>query len=158
MLIVAFEAKLQYLGGWDFGPLYSDQGSPSRRLPVTTGGARRPNCRRVTFPRMSPRRARVTGQSRQQIAQRLRDRRVREETLLVEATEALARRDAAETALSEAIDALTGALEELQRHGFDLAEIANLLEVTPTELTTPATPRRPSGRAVRPDRTGEASP
>jgi hypothetical protein len=76
--------------------------------------------------------------------------------LILEAAEALARRDAAETALSEASDALTGALEQLQRHGFELTEVAALLEVSPTELAGTPGSRRQSPRTSRSDPGSEA--
>jgi hypothetical protein len=105
---------------------------------------------------MSPRRARPTGQSRQQIAHRLRDRRVREETLIVQAADALSRRYAAEAAVAEASDTLTVALEELQHLGFSIGEIAELLEVDPSELGGSGA-RRPVGRATRPASNAESA-
>ena len=55
---------------------------------------------------MSPRKPRAGGQSRQQLSQRLKDRRLHEETLLLEAADALARRNTAEAAVAEAVVAL----------------------------------------------------
>jgi hypothetical protein len=104
---------------------------------------------------MSPRKARTSGQTRQQIAQRLRERRAREEVLILDATDALARRRAAETALAESVEALTDALAELQRYGFDLAEIAQLLDSSPTELTGTGGQRRVSTRVSAPEQPAE---
>jgi hypothetical protein len=98
---------------------------------------------------MSPRRPKVAGHSRQQIAQRLRDRRSHEETLILEAADSLARRNAAEVAVTEASEALTGTLEELQRLGFDLNQVAELLDVDPAELTGTGFSRRSLGRSSR---------
>jgi hypothetical protein len=107
---------------------------------------------------MSPRRSRAAGQSRQQIAQRLRDRRVHEETLILEAADALARRNTAEAAVTAAAEALTAALDELQRHGFELNEIAELLEVDPLEITGGGPSRRPGARSSRPGTAPEPGP
>jgi hypothetical protein len=98
---------------------------------------------------MTPRRPKPTGQSRQQIALKLRDRRNREEMLIVQAAEALFRRSAAEAEAAAATDALMGALAELDRLGFSLAEVAQLLEVDPSELTGTGPARRPTGRSTR---------
>ena len=106
---------------------------------------------------MSPRRPRVAGRSRQQIAQRLRDRRSHEETLILEAADALARRNAAELAVTEAADALTTALDELQRLGFDLNQVAELLDVDASELSGPSYNRRVSGRNARSGRVPESA-
>ena len=103
---------------------------------------------------MSPRRPRVAGHSRQQIAQKLHDRRGHEETLILEAADALARRNAAELAVTEAADALTVALDELQRLGFDLNQVAELLDV---ELSGPGYNRRVFGRNARPGRVLESA-
>ncbi len=70
---------------------------------------------------------------------------MREETLLLEAADALARRNTAEAAVTEAVDALHMALAELQRHGFDLNEIAELLEVEPSDINASGSSRRPGG-------------
>jgi hypothetical protein len=106
---------------------------------------------------MSPRRSRTAGQSRQQIAQRLRDRRAHEESLILQAADALARRNTAEVAVAEAVEALTAALDELQRHGFEPNEIAELLEVDPSEITGAASSRR-TGRTSRPGSAPDSSP
>ena len=98
---------------------------------------------------MSPRRPRITGQSRQQIAQRLRDRRTHEETLILDAADALARRNAADLALSEAAEALSATLDELQKHGFELQEVAELLQIDPSELSGTGPSRRLSVRTSR---------
>jgi hypothetical protein len=98
---------------------------------------------------MSPRRTSYSGQSRQGIALRLRERRVREENLIIEAADALARRRIAEDAVSDATDALVGALAQLEQLGFALADIAELLEVEPSELTAGGSSRRSGGRSVR---------
>jgi hypothetical protein len=98
---------------------------------------------------MSPRRARANGQSRQQIAVRLRDRRVREETLIVEAADALARRSTAESEVAAAMEVLTGALTELEHLGFALPEVAQLLEVDPSILAGTGPARRSSARGSR---------
>jgi hypothetical protein len=92
---------------------------------------------------MSPRRPRASGQSRQHIAQRLRERRTKEEQLILDAAEALARRNAAEAAVGDAMDSLSGALDELKRLGFDVDEVAKILEVPRAELMGTGTPRRP---------------
>ncbi len=106
---------------------------------------------------MSPRRPRVAGQSRQQIAHRLRDRRSHEETLILEAAEALVRRNAAEMAMAEASEALAGALDELQRLGFEVSQVAELLDVEPAELLGPGNSRRVAGRTSRPGRPVDAT-
>jgi hypothetical protein len=98
---------------------------------------------------MSPRRPRAPGQSRQQIAQRLRDRRAHEEILILDAADAMARRNAAELALAEAAEALGATLDELQRHGFELQDVAELLQVDPSELSGTGTSRRLAARASR---------
>ena len=83
---------------------------------------------------------------------------MREETLLLEAADALARRNTAEAAVTEAVDALNMALDELQRHGFDLNEIAELLEVEPSEINASGSSRRAGGRGLRPGNAAEATP
>jgi hypothetical protein len=98
---------------------------------------------------MSPRRTNYSGQSRQQIALRLRERRVREETLIIEAADALARRRTAEDAVADATDALIGSLAQLEQLGFAVADVAVLLEVEPSELTAGGSSRRSVGRATR---------
>ena len=107
---------------------------------------------------MSPRKSRAGGQSRQQLSQRLKDRRAHEETLLLEAADALAHRHAAEAAVAAAVDALNATLDELQRHGFDLIEIAELLEVDPSEISASGSSRRVGGRGLRPGNVPEATP
>jgi hypothetical protein len=67
--------------------------------------------------------------------------------LFLDAADALARRSVAEAAFSEASTALAQAVEELQRHGFEINDIAQLLEVDATELGSAAT-RRPTNRGV----------
>ena len=91
---------------------------------------------------MSPRRPRASGQLCQKIAQRLRERRTREETLVLDAAEALAKRNAAETTAAEAMDSLSGALDELKGLGFDLDEVAELLQASRAELTGTGAARR----------------
>lgn len=98
---------------------------------------------------MSPRRPSASGQSRQQIAKRLRDRRAREEALILEAAEALARRDAAEAVVADATDALNRALEELERLGFDADDLAQLLGTDASELISTSPTRRSSSRRSR---------
>lgn len=100
---------------------------------------------------MSPRKSRSAGQSRQQIACRLRERRTHEELLIVAAADALARRNAAESAVAEAMDALNASLEELQRHGFELTQVAELLDVDAAELTRTGSSRRVTGKSSRGD-------
>jgi hypothetical protein len=104
---------------------------------------------------MSPRRPKVAGHSRQQIAQRLRDRRSHEETLILEAADSLARRNTAEAAANEASEALTATLEELQRLGFDLNQVAELLDVDAAELSGSGYNRRTLGRSSRPGKVPE---
>ncbi len=82
---------------------------------------------------------------------------MREETLLLEAAAALTRRNTAEAAVAEAVDALNLALDELQRHGFDVNEIAELLEVDPSEISASGSSRRAGGRGLRPGAAAEAS-
>jgi hypothetical protein len=106
---------------------------------------------------MSPRRPRVAGHSRQQIAHRLRDRRSHEETLILDAAEALARRNAAEMAMAEASEALTGALDELQRLGFEVSQVAELLDVESAELLGPGNSRRVASRTSRPGKGADAT-
>jgi hypothetical protein len=79
----------------------------------------------------------------------LRDRRVREEALILEAGNALAHRVEAEAAVSRANDALRAALSELEQLGFGDADVAALLEVDPSELNEMGSPRRSSGRSSR---------
>jgi hypothetical protein len=98
---------------------------------------------------MSPRRANPNSQTRRGIAGRLHDRRVREETLILEAGNALARRTEAEAAVSQANDALRAALSELEQLGFRDADVAALLEIELSELDGMGTPRRSSGRSSR---------
>jgi hypothetical protein len=88
-------------------------------------------------------------QTRRGIAGRLRDRRVREETLILEAGNALARRTEAEAAASRANDALRAALSELEQLGFRDSDVAALLEIDPSELDGMGSPRRSSGRSSR---------
>ena len=59
--------------------------------------------------------------------------------MILEAADAMARRNAAELAVTEAADALTMALDELQRLGFDLNQVAELLDVDAAELSGRAT-------------------
>jgi hypothetical protein len=104
---------------------------------------------------MSPRRPTASGQSRQQIAKRLRDRRAREEVLILEAAEALARRDAAEVVVADAIDALNRALEDLERLGFDADDVAQLLGTDASDLASTSSARRSSSRRPRSSPTAE---
>jgi hypothetical protein len=106
---------------------------------------------------MSPRRPRVAGHSRQQIAQRLRDRRSHEETLILEAAEALARRNAAELAAAEAAEGLMAALDELQSLGFEVNQVAELLDVDPAELAGSGSNRRVVSRTARPGKASDAA-
>jgi hypothetical protein len=69
--------------------------------------------------------------------------------LILDAADALARRNAAELALTEAAEALGATLDELQRHGFELQDVAELLQVDPSELTGTGPSRRLAGRASR---------
>jgi hypothetical protein len=101
---------------------------------------------------MSPRRPRAAGHSRQEIAQLLRDRRTQEETLILDVAGALERRNTAELAVAEAVEALTAALDELQRHGFEAQQVAELLGIDASELTGSGSLRRGSVRNSRPDR------
>jgi hypothetical protein len=106
---------------------------------------------------MSPRRANPNSQTRRGIAGRLHDRRVREETLILEAGNALARRTEAETEASRANDALRAALLELEQLGFRDADVAALLEIDPSELNAMGSPKRSAGRSSRvTNDTGEA--
>jgi hypothetical protein len=98
---------------------------------------------------MSPRRANPNSQTRRGIAGRLHDRRVREETLILEAGNALALRTEAEAAVSRANDALRVALSELEQLGFRDVDVAELLEIDPSELNGMTSPRRSSGRSSR---------
>jgi hypothetical protein len=107
---------------------------------------------------MSPRRPNASGQSRQQIANRLRDRRAREEALILEAAEALARRDAAEAVVADAVDALNRTLEELERLGFDIHDVAQLLGIDPMQITSSGPTRRPGSRRTRPSQDAEDPP
>lgn len=104
---------------------------------------------------MSPRKSRSDGQSRQQIARRLRERRTHEELLILACADALARRNAAESAVTEASEALNTALEELQRHGFELNQVAELLDVDPSELNRTGSSRRAIGKSSRADNAAE---
>ena len=107
---------------------------------------------------MSPRRPRTPGQSRQKIAQRLRDRRSHEEVLILDVASALARRSAAESALAEAVEALTAALDELQRHGFELNQIARFYRSTQSEISGISSSRRGAVRSIRPDNPLDSGP
>jgi DNA repair ATPase RecN len=106
---------------------------------------------------MSPRRPRAPGHSRQQIAQRLRDRRSHEERLILAAADALAQRNVAEAAVTEAMEALTTALNELQRLGFEPNQVAELLDVDPAELVGTAYGRRVIGRTSRPGKAPDSA-
>lgn len=107
---------------------------------------------------MSPRRPRAAGQSRQKIAQRLRDRRSHEEVLILDVASALARRSAAESALAEAVEELTAALDELQRHGFELNQIALVLQIDPAEISGISSSRRGAVRSIRSDNPLDSGP
>ena len=72
---------------------------------------------------MSARRTRSTGQSRQQIAVKLRGRRAREETLIIQVADAFAHRCAAESEVADASDALAKTLGQLEELGFALPQI-----------------------------------
>jgi hypothetical protein len=98
---------------------------------------------------VSPRRANPNSQTRREIAGRLHDRRVREETLILEAGNAFAHRTEAEAAVLQANDALRAALSELEQLGFGDADVAALLEIDPSELNEMGTPRRSAGRSSR---------
>ena len=78
--------------------------------------------------------------------------------MILDAADALARKSVAEAALAEALDALNTALEELQRLGFELDEVAELLEVDAPELTGTGSVRRPTGRGVRPPNAATSAP
>jgi DNA repair ATPase RecN len=69
--------------------------------------------------------------------------------LILDAADALARRNAAEVALSEAAEALSATLDELQKHGFELQEVAELLQIDPSELSGTGPSRRLSVRTSR---------
>ena len=75
--------------------------------------------------------------------------------MILDAADALARRNAAELALTEAAEALGATLDELQRHGFELQDVAELLQVDPSELTGTGPSRRLAGRASRPPKVQE---
>lgn len=76
--------------------------------------------------------------------------------MIVAAADALARRNAAESAVAEAMDALNASLDELQRHGFELNQVAELLDVDPPELTRTGSSRRVIGKSSRADNAAEA--
>jgi DNA repair ATPase RecN len=78
--------------------------------------------------------------------------------LILDVASALARRSAAESALSEAIEALTAALDELQRHGFELNQIAETLQIDASEITGISSSRRSTVRSPRPDNPLDSSP
>jgi hypothetical protein len=122
--------------------------------------ALRTDVRGTILCRMSPRRANPNSQTRREIAGRLRDRRVREETLILEAGNALAARSEAESAVSRANDALRAALSELEQLGFQDADVAALLGIEPSELNAVGSPRRSSARSssVTNDSGGAAAP
>ena len=63
--------------------------------------------------------------------------------MILDAADAVARRNAAELAVAEATDALNSALDELKRHGFEIDQVAELLEMSPADLTGTGNPRRP---------------
>jgi PAS domain-containing protein len=109
--------------------------------------------RRRMLREMSPRRPRASGQSRQKIAQRLRERRTKEEILMLDVAEALARRNAAEAAVADAMASLSTALDELKRLGFDVDEVAELLQVSRAELTGTGTARHPQKETHTSDQT-----
>jgi hypothetical protein len=73
--------------------------------------------------------------------------------LILAAADALARRNAAESAVAEAMEVLNGTLEELQRHGFELNQVAELLDVDPSELNRTGSARRVMGKSSRADST-----
>lgn len=77
--------------------------------------------------------------------------------MILAAADALARRNAAESAVAEAMEALNGTLEELQRHGFELNQVAELLDVDPSELNRTGSSRRVMGKSSRPDSAAEPS-
>jgi hypothetical protein len=62
---------------------------------------------------------------------------------MLDAAEAMARRDAAEAAVADAMDSLSRALDELKRLGFDVDEVAELLEVSRADLTGTGSARHP---------------
>jgi hypothetical protein len=100
-------------------------------------------------PLMSPRRAKSTSQSRQEIAARLRGRRAREEGLIVQTADALSRRSAAESEVAAATEVLSGVLAELESLGFSVAEVAQLLQVDPSEISGTGFTRRSPSRSAR---------
>ena len=102
-----------------------------------------------TLLSVSPRRAKPPNQSRQQIALKLRDRRVREETLIVQAADALERRIEAEAAVSTATDDLLRALSDLDQLGFAPTDVARILDVEPSVLGATAASVRSIRRAPR---------
>ena len=88
----------------------------------------------VTSPATSPRRASTSGKARQSVTERLRDRRAREERLIVAAADALARRSGALTEIAAADSALETALGELEAMGFRVDEVADILDIDATDL------------------------
>jgi hypothetical protein len=87
-----------------------------------------------SVPKAVSRRSPSAVTARRQVAERLRERREREEQLIVSAADALGRRI---TALEEAVAAdhvLATAIRDLHNLGFTLDDVAEVLDVTVEEL------------------------
>ncbi|HTT91888.1 MAG TPA: hypothetical protein VMF65_20205 [Acidimicrobiales bacterium] len=72
--------------------------------------------------------------------------------MILDVAGALERRNAAELAVADAVEALTTSLDELQRHGFEAQQVAELLGIDPSELAGTGSLRRASVRNIRIDK------
>jgi hypothetical protein len=95
--------------------------------------------------------------TRRQVADRLRQRREREEELVVAAADGLARRAAALHEANEAGEAAGAAITALQAMGFTLDDLAEVLDVSLEDLTGRTAPKSGPGSAARAKDNGHAS-
>lgn len=102
---------------------------PSAGTPTSANGTSGP-----------PRRPASPGLPRRQVAERLRERRAREEALIVSALDALGRRAAALDEVAAAGQALSSAIRDLEVMGFSRDDLAQVLDVAAGDLedVTPA--------------------
>src|ERR1700687_4286351 len=87
-----------------------------------------------SVPRTPSRRSSSAVTARRQVAERLRERREREEQLIVSAADALGRRGTALQPAASADHVLGIAIRDLQSMGFTLDDVAEVLDVPVDEL------------------------
>jgi hypothetical protein len=105
-----------------------------------------------SVPKAVSRRSSAAVTARRQVAERLRERREREEQLIVSAADALGQRITALEQAAAADQGLATAIRDLQSMGFTLDDVAEVLDVSVEELAEqpPAGPAKSAtGRGNR---------